>query len=95
VIVEKPKGRPDEKIVYRLTCAVASWQATRYGLMIRPVMGKGNENYVWAKLEVTDATNNVLIVRVVKMSIENFLRECERTLESGGQLKRVTSSSEE
>jgi hypothetical protein len=59
-----------------LTCAVASWQATRYeegNVNKKGVQGKGVA-YVRPELEIARSSLNVLAVRVVKMSIENLLR---------------------
>lgn len=65
----------------QLTCAVASWQATRYDEMIRLVVSDEADAYVRTKLEVTNAADNVLIVWVIEMAVEYFLRKCERAVE--------------
>jgi len=37
--------------------------------------------HVWAQLEVTNPASDILVVRVIEMTIEDFLRKCERALE--------------
>jgi hypothetical protein len=43
-------------------------------------------SYVWAKLEIANAANNILTMGVIKMAVEDFLRQSERTLEPDEQL---------
>ena len=38
-------------------------------------------SYVGAELEVAHTADNILVVRVIEMTIEHFLRQSERTLE--------------
>jgi hypothetical protein len=45
--------------------------------------------YVWAKLEVTNTTNNVLVVRVIEVAVDDLLREGERAVEPGTRLGTV------
>jgi hypothetical protein len=45
-------------------------------------------SYVWAKLEITNTANNILIMRVIKMAVKDFLRQGERTLEPNVQLDK-------
>jgi hypothetical protein len=49
--------------------------------MTRPNTGIGANAYVWTELEVTNTSDNLLIVRVIEMAIDDLLRECERALE--------------
>ena len=68
----------------RPTCAVASWQATRWNLQKGDVSGVGNrirktEAHVWAQLEIANTTSNVLIVGVVQMTVEDLLGQGEGT----------------
>lgn len=43
----------------------------------RKLIRKGT--YVRAQFEVADTAGDVLIVRVVQMTVEDLLRQCERT----------------
>jgi len=69
-----------------LTCAVASWQATRWNVKRRYVSGERNwirgetEAHVWAQLEVADTTSDVLVVGVIQMTIENLFGQGKRAL---------------
>jgi hypothetical protein len=45
-------------------------------------------SYVWAKLEITNAADNILTMGFIEMAVENFLRQSERTLESDEQLNK-------
>ena len=45
--------------------------------------------YVRTKLEVTNTTDNVLVVRVIEMAIDDLLRERERALQPSVELRTV------
>jgi len=45
--------------------------------------------YVRTELEVTNTTDDVLIVRVIEMAIDDLLRERERTLQPSVEVKTV------
>jgi len=69
-----------------LTCAVASWQATRWNVKKSDVSGDGNwirggmGTHVWAQLEVADTTSDVLVLGVIQMTIEDLFGQGKRAL---------------
>lgn len=67
-----------------VTCAVASWQATRCKREVvrRIYEAKHTSTHVGTELEVAGAANNLLVDGIVKMAVENFLGEGERTVKS-------------
>lgn len=70
----------------RLTCAVASWQATRWNVEKDDVSEDSNWTrretgaHVWAQFEVADATSDILVVGIVQMSVEDLLGQGKGTL---------------
>ena len=55
---------------------------------------RGTEAHVWAQLEVTDTTSDVLIVGVVQMAVEDLFRQSEGTLQSCVEKEHTSEISE-
>jgi len=49
------------------------------------MVGNGEKSvvHIGPEFEITGATNDVLVVRVIKMTIQNLFRECEGAIEPG------------
>jgi len=67
-----------------LTCAVASWQATRWNVKddisgYRNWIREQTEAYVWAQLEIADTAGDVLIMGIIQMTVENLFGQGKRT----------------
>lgn len=50
--------------------------------------GRRNRTCVRAKFEVAGAANDILVDRVVKMAVKDFLRKSERAVEAGIRVRR-------
>ena len=69
-----------------LRCRILTGYSLQHDDETRQRCRKANA-YVRTKLEVTNTADNVLIVRVIEMAVDDLLRERERTLQPGVELK--------